>query len=279
VRSLLVSQHPDLAHLQVRFLADGWDNTQFRLGKDLIVRLPRRQLAAELIEHEQTWLPQIAPSLPLPIPVPLRIGSQSDLFPWPWSVVRWIAGTDAISAHVTDTEAEGVRLGRFFAALHTPAPANAPENRFRGIPLAQRADRDGAALQSLRGQGLLPEAAMEIWKQALTAQPHRGPSLWLHGDPHAGNMVVDGGRITSVIDWGDITSGDPASDLVGCWMVLDHAGRDAARSVLPHDDDTWTRASGWAVSFAAMLLTNSADRPGYFALGQRTIAEVISSAI
>ncbi len=277
IRSLLTQQHPDLAELEVSFLAEGWDNSQFRLGHELIVRLPRRKLAVQLIEHEQEWLPRIAPALPLPIPVPVRFGRPSALFPWPWSVVRWVAGTDAIGASLSDTEAEGIRLGRFFAALHTPAPANAPENRFRGIPLAERADRDGHALQSLRTNGLVPDSALAIWSEALAAPPYDGAPLWLHGDPHAGNLVVDDGQIVSVIDWGDITSGDPASDLVGCWMVLDQTGRDAVRSVLPHDQDTWKRARGWAVSFAAMLLNNSADRPHYFELGQRTISEVISS--
>jgi aminoglycoside phosphotransferase (APT) family kinase protein len=91
-------------------------------------------------------------------------------------------------------------------------------------------------------------------------------------------MLVSGGTVVSLIDWGDITSGDPASDLVGLWMVLDAQGRRAARSVLDHDENTWRRAHGWAVSIAAMLLTNSADRPEYFELGQRTIAQVVNSA-
>jgi aminoglycoside phosphotransferase (APT) family kinase protein len=278
VRSLLTDQHPDLAELELQFLAEGWDNSQFRLGQELIVRLPRRKLAVRLIEHEQAWLPRIGPTLPLPIPVPVRFGRPSALFPWPWSIVGWIAGSDAMSASVSDTTAEGIRLGRFFAALHTPAPASAPENRFRGVPLAERAERDGQALQSLRNQGHVPDDALTIWKEALHTPPYDGPPLWLHGDPHAGNVVIDHGQIVSVIDWGDITSGDPASDLVGCWMMLDKAGRDATRSVLPHDDDTWKRAQGWAVSIAAMVLNNSADRPHYLDLGHRTLSEVISSA-
>lgn len=279
VRALLANQHPDLAHLEIGFLAEGWDNSQFRLGDHLIVRLPRRRLAVQLIEHEQRWLPRLAPVLPLPIPQPIRVGLPSELFPWPWSVVEWVPGLDAISARVSDTRTAGETLGGFFAALHQPAPTDAPVNRFRGVPLADRAKRDGNVFAALLEDQLIPEAAIDIWHRGLTAAPYEGPPLWLHGDAHAGNMLVCDGRLVSLIDWGDITSGDPASDLIGFWMVLDDRGRAAARSALHHDDDTWIRARGWAVAFAAMLLTNSADRPQYFELARRTIDEVLTSAV
>ena len=57
VRRLVASQFPELADRRVAPLASGWDNALFRLGDDLVVRLPRRQLGVPLIEHEQRWLP------------------------------------------------------------------------------------------------------------------------------------------------------------------------------------------------------------------------------
>ncbi|MFW2381995.1 MAG: aminoglycoside phosphotransferase family protein [Acidimicrobiales bacterium] len=277
VRSLLAAQHPDLAHLEITFLAQGWDNCQFRLGDRLIARLPRRKLAVRLIEHEQVWLPHLAPLLPLPIPAPVRLGSPSELFPWPWSIVPWLQGRDALRSAVLDTRATGEQLGQFFNALHRPAPADAPENLHRGIPLDHRAERDEAALVALTNQGVVPPMAIDVWRVALGSPPHDGPPLWLHGDPHAGNMIVQDGALVSIIDWGDITSGDPASDLIGFWMLLDEPGRQAGRAALDHGEDTWIRAKGWAVVFAGMLLTNSADRPDYYDLGLRTIEEVIRS--
>ena len=41
VRTLLHNQHPDLAGLELREVAGGWDNRMWRLGEDLAVRLPR----------------------------------------------------------------------------------------------------------------------------------------------------------------------------------------------------------------------------------------------
>jgi aminoglycoside phosphotransferase (APT) family kinase protein len=60
VTGLLQEQHPDLAHLPIHLVDAGWDNAIFRLGEDLSIRLPRRQVAAKLIENEQTWLPKIS---------------------------------------------------------------------------------------------------------------------------------------------------------------------------------------------------------------------------
>ena len=74
VRNLLRDQHPDLAHLPLQLIDVGWDNAMFRLGKQFLVRLPRRQLAASLIENEQRWLPVIAARLPIPVPAPVRVG-------------------------------------------------------------------------------------------------------------------------------------------------------------------------------------------------------------
>lgn len=68
VRRLLADQHPDLAALPLTPVANGWDNAIFRLGADLAVRLPRRQLAADLVVNEQRWLPEVGltPAAPGP---------------------------------------------------------------------------------------------------------------------------------------------------------------------------------------------------------------------
>ena len=68
VRKLLQDQHPDLADAEIVLLDVGWDNANYRVGESNVVRLPRRQLAATLIENEQTWLPVLAESLPIAVP-------------------------------------------------------------------------------------------------------------------------------------------------------------------------------------------------------------------
>lgn len=102
VRRLLAGQHPDLAHLPIAFLANGWDNAMFRVGHDRIVRLPRRAMAAKILAHEQRWLPLLHRALPLPIPYPERCGHPAHGYPWTWSIVAYIPGEPAADSGVID---------------------------------------------------------------------------------------------------------------------------------------------------------------------------------
>ncbi|MGI9609286.1 MAG: phosphotransferase, partial [Acidimicrobiia bacterium] len=153
VRRLLTEQQPDLAALDVALVAEGWDNVMFRLGGDMLVRLPRRALAANLVVHEQTWLPRLAPSLSIPIPAPIRCGRPAAGYPWHWSVLPWIPGTNALETPLHDSQAR--QLGRFLSELHAiDLPREPPHNPYRGGPLADRRETDAERLQRLAASGV-----------------------------------------------------------------------------------------------------------------------------
>jgi hypothetical protein len=116
VRSLLADQQPSLAGLPIRVVANGWDNAIAQLGDEFMVRLPRREAAAQLIVNEQRWLPVLAPALPLPIPTPFFAGQPSASFPWAWSVCPWLPGKAASVAPPTDPHAAAVALAEFVVA-------------------------------------------------------------------------------------------------------------------------------------------------------------------
>ena len=275
VSALLQEQHTDLAHLPLTEIGEGWDNKLFRLGDDLAVRVPRRAASAALIQQEQRWLPQLSQQLPLPVPVPLRVGRPGCGFPWSWSVVPWFPGQSALLAPPEDLATTAVALGQFLHALHQPAPAHAPHNPWRGVPLTTRAKTLREHLQ--RVDGLVNRAAvLDLWERVLSTPPWSGPPLWIHGDLHPGNLLVRDGRLSAVIDFGDLAAGDPATDLSVIWMLLPPSARSsfrvAARGEFDSlDDDTWMRARGWALALGLAYLAASRDDEAMGALGRATI--------
>ncbi len=284
VRRLLDEQHPDLADLAIVEYANGWDNALYRLGSELLVRLPRRALSAGLIENEQRWLPVLRPRLPVPIPVPVRVGVPGAGFPWAWSIVPWVGG-EPVGPGPVDGErgsAELARdLGGFLAALHVPAPADAPPNPFRAVPLAERSPAALDRLQAL-GEGLgAADHVLRCWCAAAGEQPWIGPPMWAHGDLHPLNILHRGGRLVSVIDFGDITAGDPAGDLGVAWMLFDEPERAVFRRAADTagrriDRAMWSRARGNALAFALAVLQSSADNPALEQIGRSTLAAVLS---
>lgn len=278
VASLLADQHPDLAHLPLRHIDAGWDNAMFRLGDHLAVRLPRRAIAAPLIAHEQAWLPRLGPQLTLPIPTPCRIGMPARGYPWRWSVLPWLDGApaDQQAPHASQAEA----FAAFLRSLHRPAPADAPANAVRGVPLHHRADMFEVRLQRLAGRtSLITPRILSAWRMALQA-PLDVPPTWLHGDLHPRNVLVNSGEISGVIDWGDITAGDRATDLAAIWMLFGdrQAREDALAAYGGLSEATLQRTLGWAVLFGVMLLDSGlTDNPRNALIGERTLCRVIES--
>ena len=275
VRKLLQDQHPDLAHLQITALDAGWDNAMFRLGARLSVRLPRRQIAAALIEHEQAWLPQIVGQLPIAVPAPCRLGAPALDYPWRWSILPWIAGNAADLSPPHPAQAK--RLGQFLRALHNPAPPNAPVNPFRGVPLGQRAEAIAERFQRLKTKtDLISPALQAQWEAALTV-PIDTPPTWIHGDLHPRNILVEGGLLTGIIDWGDLTLGDRATDLATVWMLFGdrNARLEAIAAYGPISEATLWRALGWAIFFGVVLLdTGLVDHPRHAAIGEKTLQRI-----
>jgi aminoglycoside phosphotransferase (APT) family kinase protein len=281
VRRLLADQHPDLARLPVEFLANGWDNELYRVGNELVARLPRRALGAQIITNEQRWLPGLAPRLPLPIPYPERTGVPGCGYPYSWSVVPYLPGVPAAQASSFDPAGAAAAVGGFLGALHVPAPADAPANPFRGVPLAERADTFAANL-ALIGGHVDRDAVLRVWDAALAAPRYDGPPVWLHGDLHPANILVNDGQVSGVIDFGDITAGDPASDLSVAWMLLPldwHASFWSAYQAAGGrvDDALRVRARGWALNLAIVFLAYSEDNPVLRKLGRGTLRTVLAS--
>ena len=275
VRALLEEQHSDLTRLPLLDAGEGWDNRTFRLGEDLAVRLPRRATSAPLIEYQQRWLPVLAPHLPLSIPSPVRTGRAGCGYPWSWSVTRWLPGEAALVAPPLDEHVVATELARFLRALHRPAPPDAPRNLFRGISLEARDPLIREHLAALDNR-VNRAAVVETWDRLRATAPWAGPALWIHGDLHPGNLLVCDGRLTGVLDFADLTAGDPATDLAVAWMLLREPARSAFRDLTCGADgwldrDTWIRARAWALALGVAYLAQGGVDDRLAGVGTATV--------
>jgi len=268
VRALLQDQHPDLAGRQLRFAAKGWDNSTWRLGDDLAVRLPRRALGAELIAHERRWLPGLALRIPVAVPAPVRLGEPGAGYPWPWHIVPWFSGR---TADRTPLDARGARrLGAALAALHHPALPSAPHNPYRSVHLSLR----HPPLDILRRTGFDGgwRRLERVWQAAIEA-PEADEPTWIHGDVHVRNLLVSDGDLAAILDWGDVCAGDPAVDVGALWTVLDEDHGDAFRAGYGLlDDALLARARGWALVFSVIVFaTYEREDPAWARLALATL--------
>jgi aminoglycoside phosphotransferase (APT) family kinase protein len=260
VRRLVSEQFPHWSSLAIAPVASlGTDHALFRLGDDLVARLPRVRRDHDQYEKERAWLPRLAPLLPVPLPQPLARGEPGAGYPFAWSVYRWLEGR---------VPAEGAGapmardLSRFVAALRAADAAGGPaageQNFYRGAPLAQRDEPVRAALSELDGM-VDTDAAEAAWERALAAAPWEGRPVWVHGDLTPENLLERDGRLAAVIDWGCLGVGDPACDVMVAWSLLSADSRRAFRGALRVDDATWARGSGWALSTALIALPYYAE--------------------
>ncbi|MFJ2738761.1 aminoglycoside phosphotransferase family protein [Streptomyces sp. NPDC087440] len=271
VRGLLEEQHRDLAGLELHRVRGGWDMQMWRLGEELAVRLPLTPRGPELLRNELRWLPELAARLPLPVPVPVRDGEPTERFPRPWSVAAWVPGEPADAAPVADEHRleTADTLAGFLRALHVPAPADAPVNPMREVSLAQvsqgvartlaeeRAAGDGSAIRQVD-----VDRVRAVLEDAAAAPAWEGPRVWRHADLHPANAVVTDGRLSGVIDFGDVCAGDPAQDLAAAWTLLPAGPPGAEQATVARffaaygevDEATVRRARGWALSRALMLI-------------------------
>lgn len=258
VRNLLADQFPKWANLPVTAVpSSGTENAIYRLGDEMVVRLPYRPGKDDQLEKLDRWLPRLAPHLPLSIPEPLARGAPTKEFPAMWSIVRWIEGEEATLEQLEDPVDTASALAEFVRALiaidATGGPAPGTHNFWRGVPLASR---DEMTRRCIRESEALvdTQAVMRAWEHDLAAPVWDGPPTWLHGDLVPDNLLLTDGRLNAVIDWGGLGVGDPATELLPAWSLFRGASREAYREALGFDDATWARGRGLALSTSIVAL-------------------------
>ncbi|RLV04454.1 phosphotransferase [Streptomyces griseocarneus] len=257
VRRLVAGQFPQWAGLAVeRIPSGGTVNAMYRLGDGMAVRLPLLEDGAEDVALEREWLPRLGPRLPAAVPEVLGEGVPAEGYPWAWSVYRWLPGENPEAEALSEPLLLAEDLAGFVRAMRKVALPGAPK-AYRGGPLASLDAETRAAIEELRGipqEGVDCDAVAAVWEEALRAPDPDGAPVWLHADLMPGNLLVDGGRLTAVIDFGCTGVGDPACDLFPAWNLLPSDAREVFREALGVDDAAWARGRGRTLSQALIAL-------------------------
>ncbi|MDF2989947.1 MAG: aminoglycoside phosphotransferase [Microbacterium sp.] len=279
VRTLLREQFPAWARREVTPVREsGNDHRTFRVGNDLLARLPADVGYVPQVEKEQRWLPRLAPHLALPVPAVAGCGRASERFPAPWSVYEWIDGHRPDPTRLPHDVALAKSLGAFLSSLQrmdaTDGPAPGLHSAFRGGDVAQWDDQVSRRFDLLESPAR--DRARETWRDALDAA-FTGPPVWVHGDVAIGNLIVDDDhRLSAVIDFGCSAIGDPACDTVIFWTQFRGDARRAFRHALDLDEAAWARGAGWALWKGLIMLTNIT--PGEAEFAKRVLGEVLTGS-
>jgi aminoglycoside phosphotransferase (APT) family kinase protein len=276
VRRLLRDQFPEWAELPLEPVAEsGTVNALYRLGDELVVRIPRNRpsLWSDLVDDELTWLPRLAPLLPVKVPVPVARGRPADGCPHEWGIFEWLPGENPAPGDVPESLAE--ELAVFVRSLHSVDLPGGPDS-VRGNDLARFDEFTRANLKALEGE-LDTLRAEALWDEALALPPWPHDQVWIHADVMPGNLLLQDGHLAAVIDWGGSGMGDPAVDLMVAWNVLDASGREVFRDALGYDEDTWARGRGWAFWTGLGGIPYYRETfPEFAAAARRTVLEVLA---
>ncbi|MEV0576331.1 aminoglycoside phosphotransferase family protein [Streptomyces sp. NPDC050392] len=280
VQRLISAQFPQWSGLAVRPVeVDGWDNRTYRLGEAMTVRLPTAAGYVPAVEKEHRWLPVLAPSLPVAVPPVLALGAPGEGYPHPWSVRRWLPGETAARGRVDDLAGFAVSVAEFVRALQrcdaTGGPLAGAHSFYRGASPAHYDEETRRCLAALEGR-VDTDRARAVWDAALATE-WRGAPVWFHGDIASGNLLVEDGELSAVIDFGTSGVGDPACDLVIAWGMFSGESREAFRQAVGQDGDTWARARGWALWKSLLNLTgDDGTDPRWTADEQRVVDAVLA---
>ena len=279
LQALVEDQLPKFAEESIVRQGAGWDNELYRLGLHHLIRIPRRKLGADHVAHESTFLPRLAPKLPLPIPVPIFVGQPGHGYPWNWTVIERFRGETVDESPLVPGQA--VKLAQFLKTLHQQDPTSAPENPFRGGYLHDRTpwfEERWERLVQAREE-VATDQVLQYWRDAVGAVPVQEESL-IHGDLHPYNLLAKDGKISAVLDWGDLTAGDVATDLACAWLLLEHLSEIEAffQAYSLPDEATYLRARGWAIHLATIFLdTGITTNPRSKQVGRSALERIAES--
>jgi aminoglycoside phosphotransferase (APT) family kinase protein len=255
----LLEQFPELEARALRLLGYGWDYTIWVVDERYAFRFPRRQVGIPGTEREIALLPALAPLLPVPVPSPLYVGRPTEEYPWPFFGSALLAGKELSEAELDDEGrlAVALELAGFLRTLHAaeldeplPVDVNGRADMTLRVPMA----RDVLSQVEKLGIWQAPRSVAATLDEAERLAPVKLTAV-VHGDLHFRQVLVEGRRVTGIVDWVDICRSDPAIDLSLVWSLLDPPQRQAFLDAYGEvSDEQLLRARVLAFSIGAAVL-------------------------
>ncbi len=279
-RNLIAEQFPEYADLPITDVEkQGHDNRTYRLGEHMLIRMPTTANYALKVPKEQELLPQLAKRLSASIPAPIKMGKPSADYPYPFSIYKWLSGKsiNLLTLIAQEKEQLAFDLAKFLKELQAITDVEGPEpgqhNWWRGDHVTVY---DKGAREQIAELAEIIDAskALVLWEQACATRWNKAP-IWIHGDFAIGNILMDGGKLSAVIDFGGAAVGDPACDLVIAWTYLSGKARKIFISKMDIAPDTWLRARAWALWKATFELCQIADKNSAEAQVQKKIIDEV----
>lgn len=269
---LVRDRFPDLAAQRVEHVGTGWDNTAFRVDGQWLFRFPRRQQGADLTDRELLVLPRVEPRLPLAVPTPVLLGEPGEDFPWRFTGGRFVPGQEWWRAPPSAEQSlqAASTLAAALAVLHAPGTTAALPDVVAALPVdpnrrsepVERVRRAQGALTRLAD--LLPGLLDPTWLSSLVERAEAGPRsprVLVHGDLHVRHVLVQDGRLSGLIDWGDVCLAEPSVDLMVAFALFDGPARAAfLRRYGPVDDGVLDRARVLAITLHLTLADQALDQ-------------------
>ncbi len=273
---IIAAQFPEYAHLPITSVEkQGHDNRTYRLGNEMMIRMPTAESYALKVPKEQQLLPKLAPYLSVSIPAPIRMGVPSNDYPYPFSIYKWLEGTSINLLSLANDKLPQLAfdLAKFLKELQNitgvQGPGPGQHNWWRGDHVSVY---DKGALEQIGAlAGIIDtDKAISLWKRACQTKWIKSP-IWVHGDFAIGNILTQNGKLSAIIDFGGMALGDPACDLVIAWTFLNGKARDIFIREMNLDEDTWLRARGWTLWKATFELCQIEDKNSQKGLEQKKI--------
>lgn len=262
IKSAIASRWPKYSSYELkRVVSGGTENAMYRLGNELVARVPLHDHAANALKREVAILRCLRlRSLNVPKIVDFDAGSKSSM---PIAIYEWMQGSDYFSNPPLDPVQSAQLLASFIAELRS----NEPDHGFlgknschkRGIPLIEKTEITRKSVFEIADE-FDREVLLGIWDDAIKAAPHDGMPSWFHGDLHAGNLITNDGVLTGVIDFGLAAVGDPAADLPPAWWLFEGEARVMFKKSLGVGEDEWRRGRGWAFHNAVIAYAYYRDK-------------------